>query len=108
MKEIKAFVHRGRIGDVVYALRRAGFKNLSFVDVKGMLKALDANEEEYSIEVGNKVITEVKLEVVCAPAQVDEAIGIVLANGRTGRPNAGWIYVSDIEATYEIDEIDEG
>ncbi len=106
MKEIKAYIHRTRIADVVYALKRAGFRNISVVDVKGMLKALDPREEEYSIEIGNKVITEIKLELVCASEQVDEAVNVVRANGRTGRPNSGWIYVSDIEATYEIDEGD--
>lgn len=89
---------------MVYALRKAAFQNISFVDVKGLLKPLGANEEEYSIEIGNKVITEVKLEIVCPPDRVDEAIKIVLTNGRTGRPNAGWVYVSDIEATHEIGE----
>ncbi len=106
MKEIKAYIHRTRIGDVVYALKRAGFTNISIVDVKGMLNALNSREEEYSIEIGNKVITEVKLELVCASASVDEAVSIVRTNGRTGRPNAGWIYVSSIDAYYEIDEGD--
>ena len=104
MKEIKAYIHRTRIGDVVYALRRAGFQNISIVDVKGTLKALDSREEEYSIEIGNKIITEVKLELVCASPKVNEAVCIVRANARTGQPNAGWIYVSSVDATYEIDE----
>ena len=104
MKEIKAYVHRTRIADVVYALRTAGFRNISIVDVKGMLKALDSKEEEYSIEIGNKVIKEVKLELVITAEQVDEAIALIQANGRTGRPNAGWIYVSSIDTTYEIGE----
>ena len=46
MKEIKAFVHRSRIADVVRALEKAGFRNLSVIDVKGMLKALDDKEQE--------------------------------------------------------------
>ena len=104
MKEIKAYVHRSRIADVVYALRKAGFRNISIVDVKGMLKALDSKEEEYSIEIGNKVIKEVKLELVITAEQVVEEIALIQANGRTGRPNAGWIYVSNIDATYEIGE----
>ena len=107
MKEIKAYVHRTRIADVVYALRKAGLRNISIVDVKGMLKALDPKEEEYSIEIGNKVIKEVKLELVIAAEQVNEAIDIIRANGRTGRPNAGWIYVSNIDGTYEIGEANE-
>ena len=39
MKEVKAFIHRNRIADVVHALKTAGFRNISVIDVKGMLKA---------------------------------------------------------------------
>ena len=42
MKEIKAYIHRNRIADVVRALEQAGYRNLSIIDVKGMLKALDS------------------------------------------------------------------
>ncbi len=107
MKEIKAFIHRNRIADVVHALKAVGFRNLSVIDVKGMLRALDPQEQRYSIEIGEKVITEVKLELVCAAARVADAVALIRENGRTGQPQAGWIYVSDIEAAYPIgDESD--
>jgi len=60
MKEVKAFVHRNRIADVVRALERAGFGALSIIDVKGMLKALDSKEQEYSTAIGEKVIAEIR------------------------------------------------
>ena len=104
MKEIKAFVHRNRIADVIRALKDAGYQNLSIIDVKGMLKALDSKEQGYSVEVGEKVITEVKLELVCADERVDEAIRLIREHARTGQPLAGWIYVSDLLAALPIDE----
>lgn len=104
MKEIKAFIHRNRIADVVHALKAAGFRNISVIDVKGMLKALDAQEQRYSIEIGEKVITEVKLELVCPADQVDQAVTLIRDNARTGQKNAGWVYVSDIVGTYQIGE----
>lgn len=104
MKEVKAFIHRNRIADVVHALKAAGFRNISVIDVKGMLKALDSREQQYSIEIGEKVITEVKLELVCEADQVDQAIALIQKNGRTGQPDAGWIYVSGIGASYRIDD----
>ena len=107
MKEIKAFVHRNRIGDVVHALKAAGFEAISIVDVKGMLRALDAQEQEYSIEIGEKIITEVKLEMVCETAQVAEAIEIIRLNAQTGQANGGAMYVSDIEAVYPIHTTEE-
>ncbi len=96
MKEVKAFIHRNRIADVIRVLKDAGFQNLSVIDVKGMLKALDTKEQNYSIEVGEKVITEVKLELVCDDEQVDEAVKLIRKHARTGQALAGWVYVSDI------------
>ena len=58
MKEIKAFIHRNRAADVVRALRGAGYTNLSVVDVKGMLAALDEQERNYSIELGAEMCKE--------------------------------------------------
>lgn len=103
MKEIKAFIHRNRVADVVHALKAAGFQNISLIDVKGLLKALDHHEQEYSIEIGERVITEVKLELVCEADLVDQAVAIIRKNGRTGQPDAGWVHVTSIDASYPID-----
>lgn len=103
MKEIKAFVHRHRIADVVRALEQAGYRNLSVIDVKGMLKALGSQEQEYSVEIGEKVITEVKLELVCESGErTAEAVRIIREKADTGRAEAGWIYVSDVEQAIRI------
>lgn len=106
MKEIKAFIHRNRIADVIRVLKDAGFQNLSVIDVKGMLKALDTKEQNYSIEVGEKVITEVKLELVCDDEQVDEAVRLIREHARTGQSLAGWVYVSDINTALPIGQDD--
>ena len=103
MQEIKAFVHRNRIADVVSALSSAGFKRLSIIDVQGLLRALDSKEQQYSVEIGQKVVTEVKLEVVCEnESRTTEAISLIREHATTGQPEAGWIYVSDIRSSIEI------
>jgi len=103
MKEIKAFIHRNRIADVVRSLGEAGYHNLSVIDVKGMLKALGSKEQDYSIELGDAVITEVKLELVCEDEnRTAEAVRIIQEQGRTGQPEAGWIYISEIQAALPI------
>ena len=97
--------YRNRIADVVRALDQAGFRNLTVIDVKGMLRALDSTEQEYSIEIGEKVITEIKLELVCEDeGRTAEAVRIIREHGRTGRPEAGWIYISEIQSALRIDE----
>lgn len=103
MKEIKAFVHRGRAADIVHALLDGGFDQLSLVDVKGTLEALTPRETDYSVEFGESIITEVKVEVVCADGDVERAIEIFRQKGRSSRAS-GWIYVSDIERGMKLGE----
>ena len=103
MKEIKAFIHRNRAADVIRALKGAGYTNLSVVDVKGMLAALDERERDYSIELGEETITEVKLELVCEDEnRTAEAVRLIQDNAKTGQPEAGWIYISEIQAALPI------
>ncbi|MEQ8612637.1 MAG: P-II family nitrogen regulator [Gammaproteobacteria bacterium] len=103
MIEIKAFIHRARAADVIRALKNAEFRNLTVIDVKGMLKSLDDKEQNYSIELAEAVITEVKLEFVCEDQQESEAVNIIREHGHTGQEIAGWIYISSISNTYAID-----
>lgn len=103
MKQIKAFVHRNRVGDIVHALEAAGFNRLSLFDVKGLLRALDAKEQEYSVELGGKIIHEMQMELFCADGEVERVVAIFLQHGRTGRPDAGWLYVSPVEESFRID-----
>lgn len=103
MKQIKAFVHRNRVGDIVHALDAAGFTRLSLFDVKGMLRALSAREQEYSVELGEKMINEVQMELFCEDNEAEAAIAIFSKAARTGKPDAGWIYVSSIEQSIRVE-----
>lgn len=102
MKEIKAFIHRNRVTDVVHALEQAGFQQLTVIDSKGLLSALDSDEQEYSVEIGDKVITEVELKLVCDDARVNEVVQLVSEKAQTGQATAGWLYVLPIDAVYRI------
>ena len=102
MIEIKAFVHRSRAASVVLALRKGGFANMTAVDVKGMVKALDEKEQQYSTELGDRVITEVKLELVCEDDRLSEAADLIRNNAKTDLAESGFIYVSKITAVIPI------
>ncbi len=105
MKEIKAYIHNHRIADVIRALKESGqcnvdptkgCRNLSIITVQSLLKAVDAKEQHYSIELAEAVINESKLELICEDHQVDELVDIIKRTACTGQAEAGWIYVSDI------------
>lgn len=103
MKEVKAFVHRGRVADIVHALEQAGFRHLSVIDVKGLLRALSDREQNYSITIGNRVTNEVKLEVVCEDDLAARAVELIRLHGRTGQTEGGWVYQSTVDHAWPID-----
>lgn len=105
MKEIKVYIHNNRIADVIRALKESeqcnaqaciGNRNLSVAPVQSLLKAVDAKEQHYSVELAEEVIHEYKLELICDDEQVDKLVEIIGHASRTGERDAGWIYVSDI------------
>jgi nitrogen regulatory protein P-II 1 len=110
MKEIKAYVHSKRIAEVISALKSSvtwtavgnSEHNLTAYMVKGSLVPLDDGERRYSVDLGEEVINEYKLELHCADDHVDELVKIIVAAGRTGQANSGWVYVTDIVTTVPI------
>lgn len=111
MKEIKAYVHRSRIADVIAALKAsvawnaAGSDehNLTVYMVKGSLLALDDAERHYSLDLGDEVVNEYKLELHCEGEHVDELVEVIRASAHTGQSRSGWIYVMDIAQAMSID-----
>ena len=102
MKHVKIFVHSQRAADLVHQLAAAGFDRVSLFDVKGVLRALDARERRYSVELGEAIVNELQIDLFCADAEVARAVRIAQDAGGTGHPGAGWIYVLPVEAAFEI------
>ncbi len=106
MKEIKAFIHRNRIADIIHALKVNHLCdkpcNLSVVDVYGTLRPIDNKEQNYSLELGEGIINEVKLELICKDELLERGIEIIHENAQTGQDIAGYIYVTDISLAIPI------
>lgn len=103
MKEVKAFIHGGRVVDVIHALEDGGFSYISVSDDKGLLTALSAQEQVYSLELGERVTRQIKLEVFCDDDQVEHAVQLIRLHGRTGQKVAGWVYQSTVDQAWPID-----
>ena len=65
-------------------------------------RALNAREQQYSVEFGDQVVSEVQMELFCETEDVARAVDIFRQVGRTGRADAGWVYISDIEQVIAI------
>lgn len=110
MKEIKAYIHSNRVADVISALKSSvawttvgnDEHNLTAYMVKGSLVPLDEGERRFSVELGDEVINEYKLELHCSEEHVDELVKIIVASARTGRANSGWVYVMDVVSAVPV------
>ena len=111
MKEIKALIHNNRVADVIQALADQGYldppnprrcRNLNVAATQSLLRALDAQEQRYSVDLGQPVINESKLELLCDDDQVNALVALIERTARTGQTEAGWIYVSGVEHAVQI------
>lgn len=63
---------------------------------------LDNDERHYSLDLGDEVVNEYKLELLCEDTDVDELVSAICTAARTGQPNAGWVTVTDITQAVPI------
>src|SRR3546814_16630118 len=97
MKLIKAFIHHVRTAAVVDALADAGYRNLTLQDVRGMLKPITEDEQDYSIDGGGLVISEARLSLVVDDHEVAAVAAIIGTHARIGMGQSGLLYVSPLE-----------
>lgn len=73
------------------------------IDVNRMLMALRCQEQEYLIELGEPVITEIRLDLDCENDERAElAARIIQESADTGQAEAGWVYISHVERALAI------
>lgn len=105
MKEIKAFIHRDRIAEVLQALNSSGFRsidersgcrNICVSSVQSLINPVETADQHYSMELAEPVVHEWKLELFCEDTQADHLVDIVRQAARIGHGVAGWIFVIDI------------
>jgi nitrogen regulatory protein P-II 1 len=107
MKEIRAFIRQHRIADVLKALRdlsaaEAGWHNITVSQVLRPLARAHPAQQHYSMELAEAVVSEYKLDLVCANEVADALMDAIAKAAHTGQPEAGWIFVSEVTHAIEI------
>jgi len=107
MKEIKAYIKKHKLDQVIRALRKIqGLTGLSVIDSCG-----------YGIGIGwgnskEQIVGEcrpgVKLEIICLDELVDEVVKTIEKTAHTGLKGDGKIYVSNIEQAVRISSGERG
>lgn len=102
MKEVKAYIRHHRVNHVIEALEQEGFNDMTLIDVKGITRGLPREEYHYSLELAEKYMDVIKLEIVCTDQGAERIVEIIKANAHTGRKGDGLVFVTPVETAVRI------
>ncbi|HKI51935.1 MAG TPA: P-II family nitrogen regulator [Geothermobacteraceae bacterium] len=99
MKEIKAYIKKHKLDDVIRSLRKIeGLTGVSLIDNCGYGIGWGGAKREGQIDCRPGV----KVEIVCLEALVDEVVASIEKAAHTGLKGDGKIYVGNIEQAVRI------
>jgi nitrogen regulatory protein PII len=99
MKEVKAYIRRHRVNNVIEVLQKAGVPGITVVEVHPVGYGYDPNYfESHFLTVTERYAhwDVVKLEIVCADGDSEKFVEIVQEQCRTGAKGDGMILVSEV------------
>ncbi len=110
MKEIKAFIHAHRVSDVLQALKEvevqgSQISNFAVFPVQALLHDTERKEARYSVDFGETVIHEFKIEILCPDTAVTTLVEVIQCVGHVGDREEGWIIVTDILSAVPVGKV---
>lgn len=96
MKKIEAVVQPHLFDRVKEALLEAGVEGMTVLDVKGHGRQKGHKEIYRGQEYEVSLLPKVKVEVVVTDANLEAALGAIVASARTGKIGDGKVFVSDV------------
>ena len=105
MKEIRAYIRRDKVNQVIEKLRAAGTPGVSIIEIHPLGYGYEANPfEPYTAGVVDRYrhLAVVKLEIVCTDAQLDRLVCVIEDQCQSGIGGDGMIFVSDVVEAVRI------
>ena len=102
MKKIEAIIKPFKLDEVKEALQEVGIQGLSVTEAKGFGRQKGHTELYRGAEYVVDFLPKVKIEVVLADEQVDQAIEAIINAAKTGKIGDGKIFVYSIEQAIRI------
>jgi nitrogen regulatory protein P-II 1 len=102
MKEVKAYIRRHMIDRVIQALEQAGFTDMTLIDVKGITAGLKVEDSHYSLELAEKYMNVVKLEIACRDQDAERIVEIIKTSAHTGQKGDGLVFVTPVQEAFRI------
>ncbi len=105
MKELKAYIRRDEVNEVVAKLREAGAPGVSIIEIHPVGYGYEPNCFE-SRKAGPvqqyRYLAIAKLEIFCGDDQLESLLEVMHTCCRTGNAGDGMIFVSDIADAIRI------
>ncbi len=102
MKKIEAIIKPFKLDEVKEALQEVGIQGLSVVEVKGFGRQKGHTELYRGAEYVVDFLPKVKIEVVLADDQLDDALDAIQDSARTDKIGDGKIFVTSVEQAIRI------
>ena len=107
MKEIRAYIRRYDIDEVIEQLRAAGAPGVSVIEIHPVGYGYEPNAfEPHAARLVQRYrhLAVVKLEIICADNQAERLVRVIQAQCRTGGRGDGMIFVSSIAEAIRISD----
>lgn len=105
MKEIKAYIRRDEVDEVVEKLHEAGAPGVSIIAIHPVDYGYEPNmfaRHGAGLVERYRYLAIVKLELFCSDHQLERLVGIIQGLCRTGNPGDGMIFVSEVADAIRI------
>ncbi|EEF62247.1 P-II family nitrogen regulator [Pedosphaera parvula] len=102
MKKIEAIIKPFKLEDVKEALSEMGVEGMTVSEVKGFGRQKGHTEIYRGSEYTVDFLPKIKLEIVLADAQVNDAVAAIVKAAKTGKIGDGKVFVSPIENAVRI------
>ena len=102
MKKIDAIIKPFKLEDVKEALAQTGIAGMTLTEVKGFGRQKGHTEIYRGSEYTVDFLPKVKIEVVVADAQVDQAVEAIVKGAKTGKIGDGKVFISTVEESIRI------
>ena len=102
MKKIETIIKPFKLDEVKEALQEVGIQGLSVTEVKGFGRQKGHTELYRGAEYVVDFLPKVKIDVVLADDQVDQAIEAITSAAGTGKIGDGKIFVTPVERAVRI------
>jgi len=108
MKKIEAIIKPFKLEEVKDALGEIGIEGMTVSEVKGFGRQKGHTEIYRGSEYTVDFLPKIKLELVVADGQIENAVAAIVKSAKTGKIGDGKVFVSPVEQAVRIRTDEQG